>query len=311
MRITKKDLRPMLATLIDEPFDDPDWIYEIKWDGFRVMARIERGSVTLLSRSGIDVTKKYPVIADALKDIQSDVVIDGELVALDRRGVSHFQLLQRYAEKPASLYYYVFDLLFKDGTDVRRKPLLERKRALRSILPKTGRVRYSEHIARRGSAFFISAARRGLEGIIAKRAIGRYYSDTRTREWLKIKCAHEQEAIIVGFTKPKGSRKHFGSLVLAVFEGKRLAYVGHSGGGFDERTLRSLHKTMLTLKSAKPLMGQVARESDVTWIRPKLVAEIKFTEWTKSGQMRHPVFLGLRNDKPARMVIREVPKRRV
>lgn len=297
----------MLATLVDAAFDDPAWIFEIKYDGYRLLARTQKSGAALYSRNSHDVTKSYAPIEEAFSKLSRDALIDGELVVLDESGVSQFQLLQQYAETPAPLYYYAFDLLFLDGKDLRGEPLLERKKLLKKILPKSRRIRYSDHIKESGRAFFRAASERGLEGIIGKRAESAY-EPRRSRDWVKIKCGHEQEAVVIGYTAPKGSRTYFGSLVLAVHEDGALAYVGHSGGGFDSATRKSLFAALSKMRAKKPIAESVPREKDITWVAPKLVVQIKFTEWTSDGHMRHPVYLGLRDDKPASNVMRETPK---
>ncbi len=297
----------MLATLIDKPFNGKGWVYEIKWDGFRIIAVCSPSEAILYSRNGIDVTKKYPRIAAALRAVKRRAVIDGELVAL-ARGRSSFQLLQNVRTRAASLQYVAFDLLFIDGKDLRKRPLLERKKILKTILPQNKRVVFSEHVQERGIAFFTQAKRKKLEGIIAKRAEGKYYSGKRTREWLKIKTGHEQEVVIVGFTAPRNSRKHFGALVLAVRERNKWRYAGRAGTGFDAKSLAAIHAKMRTLiVRSKPFAEKVPDEAHTTWLKPKLVGEVQFTEWTERGEMRHPAFKGLRTDKKATEVIRERP----
>ena len=304
-----KEYRPMLATLADKPFDSTEWVYETKWDGFRLIAEVKRGSVRLFSRNGIEVTARYPAIAQALRPIVEPCVIDGELVALDTKGRSHFQLLQNaLRDEKTRLQYCVFDLLFLGTEDVRRKPLLERKRLLKQMLPRSKLLRYSEHIKEEGIALFEKAKQAGLEGVMAKLASGLYSSGKRTRQWLKFKAVNEQEVVVVGYTAPRRSRKYFGALVLAVRESSQWQYVGHAGTGFDEETLQMLYNKMQPLKTkAKPFTVKVQDEAQTTWLRPQLVAEVKFTEWTDRGEMRHPVFLGLREDKKATDVTREVP----
>ena len=304
-----KEYRPMLATIADKPFDSKEWVYETKWDGFRLIAEVKRGSVRLFSRNGIEVTARYPAIAQALRPIVEPCVIDGELVALDTKGRSHFQLLQNaLRDEKTRLQYCVFDLLFLGTEDVRRKPLLERKRLLKQMLPRSKLLRYSEHIKEEGIALFEKAKQAGLEGVMAKLASGLYSSGKRTRQWLKFKAVNEQEVVVVGYTAPRRSRKYFGALVLAVRESSQWQYVGHAGTGFDEETLQMLYNKMQPLKTkAKPFTVKVKDEAQTTWLRPQLVAEVKFTEWTDRGEMRHPVFLGLREDKKATDVTREVP----
>lgn len=303
------DLRPMLATLTDNPFDDPDWVFETKWDGFRVVAVAERGKVTLYSRNGLDVSSKYPSICKALRATPHTAVFDGELVALDAHGRSRFQLLQNAEREPARLSYSVFDLLYLDGKDLRRRPLLERKEALEAVLPESPVLHYSTHVVGKGITAFNRAKRAEEEGVMAKLASGRYYSGQRTREWLKVKASQGQEVVIVGFTAPRRSRKYFGSLVLAVRDGKGWKYVGRAGTGFDQATLRSLHAKLVPLKTdKKPFVEKVPDEANTTWVSPKLVGEVKFTEWTSKGEMRHPVFTGLRTDKKATDVVQEMPQ---
>jgi bifunctional non-homologous end joining protein LigD len=300
--------RPMLATLVSEPFDDKDWVFETKWDGFRLITEKRGNTVRLWSRNGIDVTARYAMLLSALKRIDGSCVIDGELCALDAHGRSRFQLLQNALNKKATLLYVVFDALFVDGKDRRDKPLLERKNILKALLPHEPLLRYSEHVAKFGKREFARAQRTHEEGVIAKRAAGLYYSGKRTREWLKFKAAHEQEVVIVGYTEPRRSRKYFGSLVLAVRDKvkKRWVYAGHVGTGFDQAALKSLYGTMQPLRTdKKPFDRKVKSENATTWLIPKLVGEVKFTEWTSEGEMRHPVFLGLRTDKKATDVIRE------
>ena len=300
----------MLATLVDAPFDDSAWLFETKWDGFRVVAWIRPGAVTLFSRNGLSVTAAYPRVAGALAKIRHYAVIDGELVVLDKKGRSRFQLLQEARKSGGRLRYCVFDLMYLDGRDLRQLPLVERKRKLRHILPGGAVIHFSSHVRRNGVRAFLKAQRLGLEGVMAKRADGRYYSGRRTREWLKIKTANQQETVVIGFTRPRRSRKYFGALALAVRQGQSWRYVGHTGTGFNAANLKSIHAKLAKLQaSRKPVSGKIPNEGATTWVRPRLVAEVKFTEWTKDGRMRHPAFLGLRTDKRATAVIRERPKR--
>ena len=302
------DLRPMLATLTDKPFDDPDWVFETKWDGFRAIA-VARPEATLYSRNRNDISRKYPSICAALAKIKYEAVLDGELVALDEHGRSRFQLLQNAEREPARLLYCVFDLLYLDDKDLRGKTLLERKGALEKILPESPLLLYSAHVVGEGIEAFNRAKRAHEEGVMAKLSISLYHSGMRTRDWLKVKASQEQEVVIVGFTAPRGSRKYFGALVLAVREGTGWRYVGRAGTGFDTKTLRTVYDTLVPLiTDKKPIPQKVPDAGNTSWVKPKLVAEVKFTEWTAAGEMRHPVFLGLRTDKPATEVIREKPK---
>jgi bifunctional non-homologous end joining protein LigD len=306
-----KRLQPMLATLTDAPFDDAGWVFEDKYDGFRMVAEIRNGKVTLYSRNGKIISDSYIEVARALEGVKGDAVVDGELVALDANGVSHFQLLQNALRNEAKLRYCAFDLMFHDQEDLRGRPLLERKKRLRAILPRHKLIAFSRHRKTFGTEFFEEAARQGLEGIMAKRAESSYLSGSRTTDWLKIKTSKRQEVVIAGFTAPRRTRPFFGALVLAVRENNGWRYIGHVGTGFSHKTLEEVHGRLVKLKTAKsPFASKVKDETVTTWVKPSLVAEVKFTEWTSSGEMRHPVYLGLRTDKRAEDVLREREKPR-
>ena len=299
-------LQPMLAVLTDAPFDDADWVFESKWDGFRMVTCIDGGKVALFSRNGKIISESYRVVARALEKIKHDAVLDGELVALDSHGSARFQLLQHALRSQANLRYYLFDLMFLDGADVRGFSLLERKDKLRRLIPKHPLLAFSAHRAEHGTKYFKEAQRQGLEGIMAKRAASPYLSGQRSGDWLKIKTARRQEVVIVGFTAPRRSRPYFGSLVLAVRSGEGWRYIGHVGTGFTHATLRELHQRLWPLRTARsPFMESVKSEAATTWVKPQLVAEVKFTEWTSAGEMRHPAYLGLREDKEAKDVLQE------
>src|SRR6476646_9736033 len=271
-----KRLQPMLARLTDKPFDDDEWIFEDKYDGFRMVANIEGGRVTLYSRNGKIISDSYIEVAKALEGVKGDAVIDGELVALDENGVSHFQLLQNALRHKARLLYCAFDLMFQDGHDLRGFTLLERKKRLKSILPRHKLIEFSRHRKTSGTKFFEEAERKGLEGIMAKRADSKYLSDARTDNWLKIKTSKRQEVVIAGFTAPKRTRTFFGALALAVREKNGWRYIGHVGTGFSRKALENLHGKLIKLKSA--IQGKVKDEAVTTWVKPVLVAEVKFTE---------------------------------
>lgn len=260
-----KPLQPMLATLIDAPFDDPAWVFETKWDGFRMVARIEKHRVTLYSRSGLIVSDNYQPIAKALEKFCNDMVIDGELVALDEKGISRFQLLQNALQTTASLHYCVFDIMFLDGEDLRGLPLVERKQRLRAALPKDPLLTYSEHWAPEyGKRLFKEAQKLGLEGIMAKRARSRYLSGARSKDWLKIKTGRRQEVVIIGFTAPRRSRPRFGALVLAVRDSNAWRYVGHVGTGFSHAMLEELYARMLPLQTPSTPSKQRIKDEAAT-----------------------------------------------
>jgi bifunctional non-homologous end joining protein LigD len=306
-----KALQPMLATLTDAPFEDPDWVFETKWDGFRMIASIEGGKVTLYSRNGKIVSDRYLPVARALEKLKHDAVLDGELVALDAQGISRFQLLQNALRSEARLLYCIFDMMFLDGEDLRARPLLERKKRLRGLLPKDPFLAFSEHDPEHGIELFKAAEKEGLEGIMAKHASSTYRSGERSTDWLKIKTARRQEAVIVGFTAPRRSRPYFGALVLAVRDGRGWRYIGHVGTGFSHAVLEELHGKLWPLRTdASPFKQRIKDETVTTWVEPKLVAEVKFSEWTKAGEMRHPAYLGLREDKRAEDVVQEKETRR-
>jgi bifunctional non-homologous end joining protein LigD len=307
----QKRLQPMLATLTDAPFDDKEWIFEDKYDGFRMVAKIEGGKVTLYSRNGKVISHSYREVAKALEGVKAHAVIDGELVALDKKGVSHFQLLQNALRHEAKLLYCAFDLMFCDGEDLRKLTLLERKKRLQEILPRHKLIAFSRHRRAHGTKFFEGAERKGLEGIMAKRADSMYLSGARTDNWLKIKTSKRQEVVIAGFTAPRRTRPFFGALTLALHEGRGWRYIGHVGTGFSHETLEELHSELIKLETPRsPFRGRVKDEAVTTWVKPRLVVEVKFTEWTSSGEMRHPVYLGLRRDKNAEDVVRELESSR-
>jgi bifunctional non-homologous end joining protein LigD len=299
----------MKAVLWDEPFSDPDWIYERKLDGVRCLAHRDRGgAVQLVSRTDRSMNGDYPDLVRALEtEPCGDFVVDGEVVAFDRRGVTSFSRLQRRGRERVAIYFYLFDVLRLDGQDVRDLPLRRRKARLREALRFHGRVRLNPHRNERGEEMFAEACRKGLEGIIAKRADSPYRA-TRSSDWRKLKCHAEQELVIGGYTAPQGSRTDFGALLVGYWEDGELRYAGKVGTGFDHDTLRDLGKRLRELERDDPPFAHVHPIPRGThWVEPELVGQIAFTEWTRDGRLRHPRFLGLRDDKAARDVVRERP----
>ena len=302
-------LEPMLATLVDGPFDREGWSFEVKWDGFRSIAVVKKGRVRLVSRNGKSQNRRFPTVAAALEGFPRDVVLDGEIVAVDDKGRPVFQALQNAMRSgTATILYYVFDVLQADGYDLRPLPLQRRRALLAKFLPASKVVRLSESVETKGRDFFRAAAANGLEGIMAKDMSGPYRPGERSRDWLKVKTQKRQEAVICGFTRPRASRRYFGALILGAYRSGRLDYIGRVGTGFTERTLRDLYAKLRPLATTKsPFPSPPGTDMPVTWVEPRLVCEVKFGEWTAEGVMRQPVYLGLRDDKAARQVVREVP----
>jgi bifunctional non-homologous end joining protein LigD len=309
-------IHPMLATTVDEAFDGANWLFEIKWDGYRAVAFIENGKLRLVSRNQNELTGRFPELKDLPKSIHGKTaILDGEVVALDDQGRASFSLMQqrtgfrsggrRAATKAdVPVLYYAFDLLYLDGYDLRKLPLEDRKKKLAALLITGDSVRYSDHYEKQGKALFEMARAKGLEGILAKKRDS-IYQERRTSDWLKIKITHRLECVIGGYTEPEGSRAHFGSVVLGLYDSQgRLIHVGQAGSGFDQKSLDEVWKLLKKRETRKnPFYGEVEALRKVSWVKPELVAEIEFAEWTdgaSSGtgpKLRAPVFLGLRDDK--------------
>jgi bifunctional non-homologous end joining protein LigD len=305
-----------LATLTEEAPKGDDWLHEIKFDGYRMLCRIDRDSVRFISRNGRDWTAKFPALVEALQELPAKMaMLDGEVVVMQADGTTSFQELQNAFQSAGQrpFLYYAFDLLHLEGYDTRPAPIEVRKELLRSILPKEDHspIKFSDHVAGNGPACFKKASQLHLEGIVSKRA-GRPYVAERNNDWLKVKCSMREEFVIGGFTPPSGSRGGFGALVLGYFdESHELQYAGRVGTGFSDRTLAALHQKLLKLTQKKSpfanLSGTTGHARGVTWVKPELVAQIEFSQWTNERQLRHPSFQGLREDKPAREVVRENP----
>jgi bifunctional non-homologous end joining protein LigD len=296
----------MKAVLTDRRFSDPDWIFERKLDGVRCIAARSGERARLLSRNDLAMNGRYPEIAEALEAERCErFAVDGEIVAFDGEQTS-FARLARRGHEFVPVYFYVFDLLWLDGHDVRALPLRTRKRLLRETLGFEDPIRLTSHRDEYGEAFFAEACRKGWEGLIAKRADSPY-AGGRSRDWLKLKCEQGQELVIGAFTAPKGSRTDFGALLLGYYDDGELRYAGKVGTGFDQATLGELGERLRRLARADPPFADASaiRERGVTWVEPELVAQVGFAEWTRDGRLRHPRFLGLREDKPARAVVRE------
>lgn len=298
-------ITPTLARLSDEPFNDPDWIFELKWDGYRAIAELNGSSVKFYSRNGLSFSSKYPLIVSALKNLSLNAILDGEVVVLDEHGKPDFQKLQLYGQKNYPICYYVFDCLEYNHENLMHKPLIERKNILKSFLPVGNVIRYSDHVDGEGVTFFQSIQENNIEGMIAKKKSSIYMPGKRTDLWLKIKHHNILETVICGFTEPRGSRPYFGALILGIHNTHgALEYVGHTGTGFTESLLKEVHSQLIPLvKKHSPFREKVKVNAPVTWVEPKLVCSIKYTEVTAEGILRHPVFMGLRPDKNASEVV--------
>ena len=299
-------VEPMLATLADRPFSDPNWLFEIKWDGVRALARTENGDLTLLARAGGDITKRYPELASLPEALAAhEAILDGEIVALDARGHSDFERLQErmHVRAPSEhlvtqipVVYFVFDLLYCDGYDLRKSPLLERKQLLSRVMHASGRFRYSDHQLEKGKELFELAEKNGLEGILAKRTDSPYVSE-RSPYWVKLKVTQTVDAVVGGWTEPRTPALSFGSLLLGLYEGKKLRFIGHVGSGFDAKKQKELSGRLKELAApACPFESVPVTNEKPSWVSPELVARVKFSGWTDEHALRHPVFVALRED---------------
>lgn len=308
-------IEPMKAVLVDEAFSRKGWIFENKWDGVRAVCFLKNGKIELISRNQKDMTLRYPELEDIPASLAAkEAIFDGEIVVLDKSGRVDFQLLQsRFGltnkteierlRKQQKIVYYIFDLIYLDGYDLHTVTLLERKKLLKQVMKQTSKLKFSSHIAEKGEEYFRKAEKLKLEGVMAKNGES-FYEEKRSNEWLKIKTQMRQEVVIVGYTDPSGSRDHFGALHVAAYAGKKLVSLGHVGTGFDRKKLAEIHKLMQPLRQKNmpfdvaPSVPSRRSSKEIThWLKPKLVAEVSFTEFTGEGRLRHPVFVGLRDDK--------------
>ncbi len=307
---------PMLATLTETFPTQGKWVYEPKLDGVRAMIYVSGGAVRMYSRNRKPLNDAYPELVEALEPaVRGDAVLDGEIVAFDaERGVTSFARLQqrmqlrdpvRARRSQVPVYVYLFDCLFYEGVDLTGLPLIDRKAVLRDVVWYDDPIRFTPHRTTGSTAMLRDACARGAEGILAKRADSRYVS-ARSTDWLKLKCVRQQELVIGGYTAPQGSRERLGALLVGYYDGKALRYAGKVGTGYDRRTLEFLHDRLVPLhRTTSPFSEGPAPAGDVQWVAPKLVAQIGFSEWTSAGLLRHPRFIGLREDKSPREVRRE------
>jgi bifunctional non-homologous end joining protein LigD len=296
----------MKAVLTDERFSDPNWVFERKLDGIRCIAIRSGDDLNLLSRNDLSQNQRYPELVDGLAAERCrQFAVDGEVVAFEGSQTSFARLAQRH-QRHVPVFLYVFDVLWLEGYDVRPLPLRTRKRLLKAALNFHGNVRWTQYRNTDGEALYAEACRKGWEGLIAKRADSPYVT-TRSKDWLKLKCEHGQELVIGGYTEPRGSRVEFGALLLGYYRDGGFQYAGKVGTGFDTDMLHELGAQLraLTREKSSFANAHTIKERNVTWVEPKLVAQIGFTEWTRDGRLRHPRFLGLRDDKAASEVVRE------
>lgn len=304
-------VKPMLSTLVDAPFSREGWFFEIKWDGYRAIGSKKNKDIELYSRNGLDFTEKYPPVVEALRTFKHNVIVDGEVVVVDGKGHAHFELLQNWhRDQQGQLRYYVFDILWVDGRDVRSMPLRQRKQLLKYVLPKHSDTLYfSDDVETEGEKLFKQMQERGLEGMVAKRADSSYREGARGDDWLKVKTHLRQEVVIGGYTEPRGGRKYLGALLVGTFEEGKYVYRGHSGGGIPDAQRKQLQQRLAKIeRKTSPFNIEPKPNAPVHWVRPELVCEMSFSEWTGEGYMRQPQFEGLRPDKKPQAVHREKPK---
>lgn len=293
-------VQPMLATLVREPFHKPGWVYEEKYDGYRILAYKEGSDVRLYSRNAIDRTARFAEVATALSTLKpATLLLDGEVSVFDRHGVSRFQLLQNLAAGES--VFAVFDCLYLNGRDLRSHPLAERRTALETSVARSKLIVPSRRLASNGLEAYRLATAKKFEGLVAKDLASRYV-EGRSTSWLKVKVHQEDEFVIGGFTAPAGARNHFGALLLGAYEGRALRYVGKVGTGFNAESLALLFKRFTPLVRQRSAFADPPRDRDVAFLAPKLVAQISYQEWTADKKLRQPVFLGLRDDKSAEEV---------
>jgi bifunctional non-homologous end joining protein LigD len=316
-----KRLEPMLATLVDKPFDEEGWLYEVKWDGYRCLAFVQGDDVELRSRNDKSFNEKFYPVRDALQGLGLSAILDGEIVVVNDKGISNFGDLQNWrSEADGELRFYIFDLLWLDGESMMELPLTERRERLLAAMPQKPGLEISQAFETTGTEFFEAARKMGLEGILAKRADSAYTPGIRSKEWLKIKVGNRQEVVIGGFTKNEGSSKSFSSLLVGVFKGGKLHYTGKIGTGFSDALQKEMMARFRSLVAKKspfahdPDINKPSRfrpdppRADAVWLKPRLVCEVSYAEMTSDGVMRHPSFEGMRMDKEAKKVIAEVPK---
>lgn len=305
----KAPVKPMLAVNANKIFNDPEWIYELKWDGYRVIAHVKNGRAELYSRNGLSLNSKFSLLVRELEKLPYEVILDGEVVILDKNGLPQFQKLQNYdGASPGDLRYYVFDMLYLNGHSMLDLPLLDRKSLIPEVLEDLENVFYCDHIEGMGAAFYKRAVDEGMEGVIAKKANSTYTPGYRSENWLKIKAVQSQEAIICGYTNSEKGDSLFGSLILGMFKDGELVYIGNCGTGFSNEEQKALLEKLKKLAQEENPFGKKIslKGRKPNWVEPRLICEIKFSEWTKNGSLRHPVYKGLRQDKEVKEIHKEI-----
>ena len=270
----------MLAKESTEVFDSKEWLYEIKWDGYRAIAEVSSKEIKLYSRNGNDFSQNYPLIVEEIKSVKHEAIFDGEIVVLNENGFPDFQKIQHYeSNKEFPICYYIFDILMLDGNDIKHFPLTDRKELLKKVLPKNEVIRFSDHVVNGGIDFFNAAVQNNLEGIMAKKADSEYFTGSRSNAWLKIKNHKTADVIICGYTSPTGSRKFFGSLVLGIMKNNKLLHAGHAGTGYDDEKLKTVFNLLQPLvQNDSPFTEKIITNNKVSWVKPEIVCEVKFTE---------------------------------
>jgi bifunctional non-homologous end joining protein LigD len=289
----------MLAKSYEKAFDDEDWVFEIKWDGYRAIADLSKDQPLFYSRNGISFLSKFDKVSQDFENQKHKMILDGEIVAYDENGRPNFQLLQQIGDNPnLALVYHVFDILWLNDHSTEKLPLIQRKELLKEALVETDVIKYCDHIPEKGIDFFEQMKKMQLEGMIAKKADSLYIENHRTSDWLKIKFTNTEEVIICGFTEPRGSREGFGALILGKYIDEKLIYAGHTGTGFNKTSLNEMYERLKKLAvKTSPFENKPKTNMPVTWTKPELVCEIKYSEITKDGIFRHPVFVAIREDK--------------
>ncbi len=299
-------ISPMLATLTEKYFSDPDWIYEEKFDGIRAIVIKNKDKVLIYSRNKNLQNSKFPSLVEVLKkQKEKNFILDGEIVAFEK-GITAFSKLQQYKKQKIDVYFYAFDLLHFDKYSLINMSLIDRKKALKKHIRFSKKLKYTPHVAKEGEKYLKKACKKGWEGIIAKQKDSKYISK-RTRNWLKFKCSNRQEFLIVGYTQPQRSRVGFGALLIGYYEKGKIRFAGKVGTGYDTQFLKKFSKKLKSLETSRKYLEKLPNNAH--FVRPCLVAEIAFTEWTSDGKLRHPRFIGLRHDKKPRSVVREGKKR--